>query len=63
VLVLFTLDLQSSFFSFRREGLNLESLSFRERKFDLRERLDVKALGGRLGGLGRRMISASWEES
>jgi len=26
-----------------------------ERKFDLREKLDVKALGGRLGGLGSRV--------
>jgi len=40
----------SSFFSFRREGLPL-----RERKFDLGERLDVNALGGRPGGLGRRV--------
>jgi len=52
---LLTRDLQSSFFSFRREGVDLEGLSLRERKFDLRERLDVKALGGRLGGLGRRV--------
>jgi len=42
VLVLFTLDLESSFFSFKREGLDLKGLSLRERKFDLRE-----SLGGR----------------
>ena len=40
---------------FRREGFDLEGLSLRERNFDLRERLDVKAHGGRLGGLGRRV--------
>jgi len=33
---LFTWVLQSSFFSLRREGLDLEGLSLRERKFDLR---------------------------
>jgi len=55
VLGLFIQNLQSSFFSFRREGLDPESLSLRERKFNLRERLDVKALGGRLGGLERRV--------
>jgi len=49
VLGLFTRDLQSSFFSFRREGFDLERLSFRKRKFDLRESLD-----GRLGSLGMR---------
>jgi len=54
VLVLFTYDLQSSFFSFRREGLSLEGLSFRERKFDMRKSLGVRALGGRLGGRERR---------
>jgi len=36
VLVLFTRDLQSSFFSFRREGL-----SIREIKSDLRESLSL----------------------
>ena len=55
MLGLFTRDLQSSFFSFRGEGLDLEGLFLRERKFDLRERLDVKALSGRLGGLWRRV--------
>jgi len=49
VLGLFTRDLQSSFFSFRREGLDLEGLSLIERKFDLRESLD-----GRLGSVGRK---------
>ena len=48
MLVLFTQDLQSSFFSFREEGLDLEGLSLRERKFDLRE-----SLNGRFGSLGR----------
>ena len=41
MLVLFTLDLQLSFFSFEREGLNLEGLSLKERKFDLRESLSL----------------------
>ena len=36
VLVLFTIDLQLSFFSFRR-GLDHEGLSFKERKVDLRK--------------------------
>ena len=54
MLGLFTRDLQSSFFSCRREGLDLEGL-LRGRKLDLRERLDVKAPGWRLGGLGRRV--------
>jgi len=36
MLILFTRDLQSSFFTLRRKGLNLEGLSIRERKFDLR---------------------------
>ena len=49
MLGLFTQDLQSSFFSFRGEGLDLEGLYLRERKFGLRESLD-----GRLGSLGRR---------
>jgi len=40
------------FFSFRREGLYVEGLSLRERKFDLRGSLDGRH-GGRLGGLGR----------
>jgi len=57
VLGLFTRDLEYSFFSFRREGLHLEGLYLRERKFNLRERLDVKALGGRLGGLGGELIT------
>ena len=47
---LLTWDLQSSFSSFRRKCLDLEGLSLRERKFNLRERLD-----GRLGSLGRRV--------
>ena len=48
MLVLFPRDLQSSFFSFRREGLNLEGLSLRERKFDFRESLSLgRSLGGR----------------
>jgi len=55
VLGLFTQDLQSSSSLFRRECLDLEGLSFRDRKFYLRERLDVKALSGRLGGLWRRV--------
>ena len=55
VVVLFTQDLWSSFFSFKREDFDLEGLSLRERKLDLRESLGGKALGGRaLGGLGRR---------
>jgi len=54
VLGLFTRDLQASFFFFRIEGLDLEGLCPRERKFDLRERFDVDALGGRFGGLGRK---------
>jgi len=37
VLVLF----RSSFFSFRRGGLDLEGLSLRERKLDLRESLSL----------------------
>jgi len=37
VLILFTQYLQSSFFSFKREGLDLKGLSLRERKFNLRE--------------------------
>jgi len=49
VLVLFTWNLQSSFFSFRREGFGLEGFSLRDRKFDLRESLD-----GRLDSLERR---------
>ena len=49
VLVLFTQDLQSSFFSFKGESFDLEGLSLRERKFDLRESLD-----GRLDSLGRK---------
>ena len=36
MLVLFTRDLQSSFFSFRGEGVDLEDFSLRDRKFDLR---------------------------
>ena len=39
VLGLFAQDLQSSFFSCRRGGLNFEGLSLKERKFDLRESL------------------------
>ena len=42
VLVLFTQNLQSSFFSFRGEDLNLEGLSVRDRKFDLEESLFLK---------------------
>ena len=41
-------DLQSSFFSLSREGLDLEGLSLRERKFELME-----SLNGTLGSLGR----------
>ena len=37
MLLLFTRDLQSSFFSFRRERLDVEGLSITERKFGLRE--------------------------
>ena len=53
VLDLFTQDLHS-FFSFRREGLHLEGLFLRERKYDLRESLDGRT--GRLGRLGRRTL-------
>ena len=49
MLGLFTWDLQPSFLSFRGEGLDLEGLPLRERKFGLRE-----SLGERVGGLGRR---------
>jgi len=35
--VVYTWNLQSSFFSFRRECLDLEGLSLRETKYDLRE--------------------------
>jgi len=57
MLGLFTRDLQSSFFSFRRECLDLEGLSVRERKFDFREMLDVKEplVGERIRDLGRRI--------
>ena len=50
MLVLFTHDLQSSFFCFRRECLDLEGLSLRERKFNLMESLDGRlvVLGGDL---------------
>ena len=41
VLVLFTRDFQSSFFPFSREGVDLEGLSIRKRKFDLRESLSL----------------------
>jgi len=41
VLVLFTRELQLSFFFFIREGLSLECLSLRERKFDLRASLSL----------------------
>ena len=41
---------------FRREGLDLEGLSLREGKFDLRESLDVKALCGDLVALGGELI-------
>jgi len=58
VLGLFTRDLQFSLFSFRRECLDLEGLSLRERKFDLRESLGERALVGDLavleGELGTR---------
>jgi len=40
---------------FKREGFDLVGLSLRERKFDLREKLDVKALSGKPGALGRRV--------
>jgi len=49
VLGLFTWDLQPSFLSFRGEGLDLEGLPLRERKFGLRKSVDR-----RLGSLGRR---------
>ena len=55
MLVPFNRDLQASFFSFKREDFYLEGLYLGERKFDLRDRLNVKALGGRLGGLWRRV--------
>ena len=42
MLVLFTQDLQSFFFSFRRESFDLDDLSLRERKFDLRESLSLE---------------------
>ena len=63
MLGLYTRDLQSSLPSFKRNGLDLEGLSLRERKFDLRESLD-----GRLGSLGRSPWWGSlerklWEES
>jgi len=53
VLVLFALNLQSSFFSFRRDGVDLEGLSLRESKLDLRESLDgdLVVLGGDLGAV------------
>jgi len=54
VLGLFTRDPQSSFFSFRREGLDLGGLSLTERKFELRESLDGRLS---LGRLGRRALS------
>ena len=54
MLGLFTQDLQSYFFSFGREGLDLKGLSLKERKFDLRESLGGR-LGRRFGGLGRRL--------
>jgi len=59
VLVLFTHDLQSSFFSFKRERVDLKDLSLRERKFGLRDDLGGRALGGRFGGLGRRVLVRS----
>ena len=40
---------------FRREGLDLEGVSLRERKFDLRESLD-----GGLGSLGRSPWWETW---
>jgi len=43
VLALFTRDLQTSFLSFRREGIDHERLSIRERKFDLRASLLLKS--------------------
>jgi len=43
------------FFSFRREGLDLEGLSPRERKLDLRESIGGR-LGGRFGGLKMRGV-------
>jgi len=54
MLGLFTQDLQSYFFSFGREGLDLKGLSLKERKFDLRE-----SLGGReKGALGGEFVRA-----
>ena len=43
MLVLFTQDLQSSLFFFRREGPDLEGLSLIERKFDLRVSLSLRS--------------------
>jgi len=43
VLVLFTRDLQSSFFSFRGEGPDLKGLSLKERRLDLRESLSLRS--------------------
>ena len=40
---------------FRREGLDLEGLSLRGRKFGLRESLARRELGGRFCGFGRRV--------
>jgi len=55
VIGLFTRDIQSSFLSFRVEGLDLEGLSLRGRKFGLRESLARRELGGRFCGFGRRV--------
>ena len=41
MLVLFSRDLQLSFFSFERESLDLVGLSLRERTFELRESLSL----------------------
>jgi len=41
------------FLLIEKEGLDLEGLSLKERKFNFRERLEVKALGGRFCGLKR----------
>ena len=50
VVGLFTRDVQSSFFSFRKECVDHEGLFLRERKFDWRKSLDE-----RLACLGRRV--------
>ena len=55
MLVLFIWDLQSSFFSFRRKGLDLEGLFLEERKFHLGRVL--------VGDLVEDLDKRPWEES